>query len=270
MIEEVFTKLRSLQDILSKKIVVEKEIEEIPKVLATKTELLNRLKETYIQKNKDIEDLKEKIKLTRQKMYEAERERENYEKQMDNIKTQREYEALDKEIRDSSIKEQELRTELQNQEKSDEEMQINLEKEEIMIQKQEEELKAEQSKIKQETREKSKLLQQLEKDEAKLTPGLDEEILFKFERIIRSKAGLGIVPVIEKVCTGCHIILPQHFVNLIRSGNDIMFCPDCSRILYYQDNGDEKIDLNFLQVDEAGDEKSFAASEPDYDEEDEP
>ena len=39
---------------------------------------------------------------------EAEGEREKYEKQMDLIKTQREYEALDKEIRDSSLKEQEL------------------------------------------------------------------------------------------------------------------------------------------------------------------
>ncbi len=46
-----FDKLQKLQDILSKKFEIEKEIEGIPKNLATKNELLNRLKKSYIEKN---------------------------------------------------------------------------------------------------------------------------------------------------------------------------------------------------------------------------
>ena len=248
MLQEVFDKLRTLQEILSKKYEVEQEIEDIPTALATKTELLRRLKQTYIRKNDDLAKTKERIKSARIKMLDAEAEREKYEKQMDIIKTQREYEALDKEIRDSTTREQDLRLELQNLEKVLEEMQVNIEKEEVMIQKQEEELKAEQSRIKHEVREKTKILQKMEKEEEKITPGIDEEILFKFERIIRSKSGLGIVPVIDGVCTGCHIIQNPQFVNDVRLGEAIMFCPDCSRILFFQDEEEADGGLDIFQA----------------------
>lgn len=233
--ENIFDKLRSLQDILSQKYEIEKEIEEIPKNLSTKIELLNRLKKTYINKNDEFEKAKNKIKELRQKTIDAELVREKYEKQMDIIKTQREYEALDKEIKMATELEQNLRREMQNQEKIVNDMKESMEKEELLIQKQEEEIKTEQSRIKQEKKEKLKLLNKFEKEESKITPDLDEEILFKFERIIKNKSGLGIVPVIDGVCTGCHMILPPQFVNDVREGNKIMFCTECSRILYYQD-----------------------------------
>ena len=248
--QDVFDKLRSLQEILSQKFEVENQIEDIPRALATKTELLNRLKKTYIQKNEELVNTRDKIKSTRQKMLDAELEREKYERQMDLIKTQREYEALDKEIKDATEREQDFRRELQNEEKLFEEMQENLEKEEDMINKQEEEVKSEQSKIKHEVKEKQKVFRKLERDEQKVTPGLDEELLFKFERIIRSKAGLGIVPLIDGVCTGCFVILPPQFVNNVRSSNNIMFCPDCSRILFFQEKEEADYTMDIFQSEE--------------------
>ena len=116
MIEKVFDKLRTLQEILSLKFQVQKEIEEIPGALATKTELLNRLKMGYIDKSKNLHDLIESTKKLRTKAIEAEAEREKFEKQMDLIQTQREYEALDKEIRNAGEREQELRRNLQREE----------------------------------------------------------------------------------------------------------------------------------------------------------
>jgi predicted nucleic acid-binding Zn-ribbon protein len=248
--QDVFDKLRSLQGILSQKFEVENQIEDIPRALATKTELLNRLKKTYILKNEEKDKTRDKIKSTRQKMQDAELEREKYERQMDLIKTQREYEALDKEIKDATEREQDFRRELQNEEKFLEEMEDNLEKEEVMINKQEEEVKSEQSRIKHELKDKQKVLQKLERDEKKVTPGLDEELLFKFERIIRSKAGLGIVPLIEGVCTGCFVILPPQFVNDVRASNNIMFCPDCSRILFFQEKEEADYTMDIFQSEE--------------------
>ena len=253
MMAQIFEKLRSLQEILTEKYKVEKEIDEIPKTLATKTELLNRLKQSFIQKNNDIASMKDRVKATRQKVAEAERTREQSEKQMDLIKTQREYEALDKEIKDGTEKEQNLRKELQDQEILLVEMQENLEKEEALIQHQEEEVKSEQSRIKHETKEKAKDLQKFEKEESKITPGLDEEILFKFERIIRSKAGIGIVPAVDNVCTGCHIILTPQFVNDVRKGEEIHFCPYCSRILYFEDVEDATPSLDIFKMQDNAD-----------------
>ncbi len=246
--EEVYEKLRNLQEILSEKFAIEAEIRDIPKALATKQELVNRLKKTYIEKSSQYTEVKDRIKSLRLRMEEAEQMREKYEQQMDLIKTQREYEALDKEIRDASEKEQSLRKELQRDEKVMEEMSKALERDEAMIKEQEKELGAEQEHIKNESDKRKDALKDLEKREKKITPGLDEEMVFKFGRIIRSKAGVGIVPLRKGVCTGCHMILPMQFVNDVRDGDGILFCPYCSRILFFQ----EESDTTYADVDSEG------------------
>jgi len=240
--EEVFKKLRSLQEILSQKFEIEREVEEIPKILATRTELLDRMKKAYLEKTQEYEIRSRYIDELRNKAIEAERAREGFEKQMDMIQTQREYEALDKEIKDSGEKEQDLRRDLQRDEQLLSEMKAGLEKDEAMISKQEEEVQKEKSRIKEAVQEKSKGLKTLERKEKSITPGLDEEILFKFERIIKSKAGRGIVPIEHGVCSGCHMILAVQFVNEVHRGEDIMFCPNCSRILFYQPEDAEEQD----------------------------
>ena len=87
--EEVFKKLRSLQEILSQKFGIEREVEEIPKILATRTELLNRMKKSYLEKTQEYETKSRYIDELRNKAIEAERAREGFEKQMDMIQTQR-------------------------------------------------------------------------------------------------------------------------------------------------------------------------------------
>ncbi len=233
MLSEVFDKLQVLQEILSQKCDIENEVSEIPKLINTKLELLDRLKKSYSDKSRIHDDIQHRIKDYKQRMGEAEHEREKYEQQMDKIKTQREYEALDKQIKDITNKEQDFRKEILKLENQLTEMATTLEKENLMIQKQEDEVKSEQVRVKQEIKEKQKLLKNLEKEEVKITPGLDEDILFKFERIIRSKAGIGIVPIRNGICTGCNIILTPQFVNNVKLGDGIMFCPECSRILFF-------------------------------------
>ncbi len=238
--EQVFKKLKEMQEVLSKKFEIDRDIKELPKILNTKLELLARLKKSYIEKTNELNNRKQRVKDIKQKLAEAEIQKDKYEQQMDLVKTQREYEALDKEIKTSADKEQEFRRQLQKEEKNCEEMVAGLEREENMIREQEEEIKNEQTRIKHEIKEKNKVLKTLEKDEQRISPGLDEEILFKFERIIRSKAGLGIVPIKSGICTGCHMILTSQFSNDVRQGKSIMFCPNCSRILFFQESDDEE------------------------------
>jgi len=267
MLEAVFNKLKSLQVVLSKKCEIEDELKEIPKLLTTKLELLKRLKKAYEDKEKNIEEITGRIELLRQRMQECEREREKYEKQMDQIKTQREYEALDKQIKDLSNQEGELRKEIQKQEAFKEDLQAQLEKEKSLIAKQEEEVKNEQNKIKQELRDKQKIIKNLEKEEARIVPGLEEDILFKFERIIKSKGGVGIVPIRNGVCTGCHMILPMQFVNDVRTGEKIYFCPECSRILFYQEDGDSNLPSIYEEIFEYKEEEEEDIEEEDIEEE---
>ncbi len=236
--EKTFEILQQLQEILSEKYAIERDILEIPKALETKQEILNRLKKSYVDKNREFESTKDEIRHLNFEMTEAERLREESEKKMDVITTQREYEALDKEIRDAGEKEQRFRREIQKRERDLEEMHSSLEREEQMIKMQEDELTAENNKIKAETSDKESLLAELVKKEGKITPDMDDDILFKFQRIIRNKSGVGIVPVRSNVCSGCHMVLPAQFVNDVRAGTEIQFCPYCSRILFWEEGGE--------------------------------
>jgi predicted nucleic acid-binding Zn-ribbon protein len=107
----------------------------------------------------------------------------------------------------------------------------------------EEELEELKTKIESESAAKKGEWKTLRDEEDKITPGLDEEVLFKFERIIKSKAGTGIVAIKNGVCSGCHMILPKQFVNEVREEKDINFCPYCSRILYFQSHMDSDMAL---------------------------
>ena len=77
-----------------------------------------------------------------------------------------------------------------------------------------------------------------------------QEILFKFQRIIQRNSE-GIVSVRNGVCSGCHMILPANFANEVREGEDINFCPYCSRILYYEEVSEDQAE-DYFDIGAAG------------------
>lgn len=243
LMEEVFDRLRQFQDILKERVEIEREIEDIPKSLVAQEELLARVKKGYAEKTEQLKAVTTRVAELRNELAEAEASRERAEKQMDSISTQREYEALNKEIRDATDKEHQVRKDLQKEERSLAEIDESFKRDESMIQLQESEIQEKKRRIADETAQKKARISELRASESSATEGIDTEITFKFERIIRSKQGLGIVPVRGYVCSGCSMILPAQFVNEVRQGNRIVFCPYCSRVLHYQETEASEGDL---------------------------
>ncbi len=266
---EIFENLKTLQEILGEKYSIEQEIENAPKKLSSQDELLARLKKEFIVKNTEYEEVRAKVLKLKADLAEAESAREMGEKNMESISTHREYEVLEKAIKDSTDLEQSVRKELHREEKNLAELNDKLQQDEELIKSQESELNEHKLQMEQEVSVMRKNLENLEKKEAKLIPGIDSDIVFKFERIIKNKQ-TGIVAVKGNVCDGCHMILPAQFANEVHKGDDIHFCPYCSRILFYQEPEDG--DTEFFQLDDTGslegfDEDDF--SDEDSDDEDE-
>ena len=239
--EEVLKKLRNLQVVLRQRFQIEKEINDLPESLSSKTEELHRLKQSFIDNSELFEYIRHRIDELRGRAIEAERQRETYEGRMDEIKTQREYEALDKEIREAGNREVEVRRELQQEEQNLKDMEDSLKNDEERINSEEVQVTNEQKKIDDEISNRKDKLFELIKSETEISSGLDEELLFKFERIIRSKEGIGIVSLNANVCSGCFMIMPSFFVNQVRGSDDIIFCPNCSRIVFY---GSDELESN--------------------------
>lgn len=230
---EIFDRLKSLQVILGRKYELESKIDEAPKQLGSQDELLARMKKEYIEKNKEYEAVKERVGQLKIELDEAVKLREDGEKNMDNITTHREYEALDKQISEASAKEADVRKELQKEEKSYAELNDILKTNEAIINSTEESLDESKKALDSQLSSYKSEIAELKSQEEKIVPGLDQEILFKFQRIIQRNSE-GIVAVKNGVCTGCHMILPGQFANEVREGENILFCPYCSRILFYE------------------------------------
>ena len=80
-----------------------------------------------------------------------------------------------------------------------------------MIKLQEGEISEKSTKINAEKDSKVSEIAKLRNDEGRVSEGIEKDVIFKFERIIRSKQGKGIVSVRGYVCNGCHMILPAQF-----------------------------------------------------------
>lgn len=247
---EVFEKLKDLQGVLAEKYALERKIEDAPLQLTTQDELLSRLKKEFIEKNTKYEEVRAGVEHLKVQLAEAEASRESGEKGMDNITTHREYEALDKQITEAKEREDAIRRELTREEKSLAELNEILRADEAMISAQEGDLNDSKTSLATEIDGYKGMLETLSQQESEITPGIDQEIVYKFQRIIRRNSE-GIVAVRNGVCTGCHMILPAQFANEVRDGEKILFCPYCSRILYHQDvvDGEEE---TYFSADETG------------------
>ena len=260
---EVLESLKKLQDILVQKYALKRKIEEAPKQLGSQEELLSRLKKEYIEKNSKYEALKERISEIKDHLEEAVKSREAGEKGMDSISTHREYEILDKQIAEATERESALRRELQKVDGNFAELNENIKADENWIELQEKELNEARASLDKETNSLRKELSALEKKEAAIAPGLDQEIVYKFQRIIQRNSE-GIVAVKGGVCGGCHMILPAQFANEVHDGEKILFCPYCSRILFYQETKEDEEE--YFAMNDAG---SLIDLDDEFDEDDE-
>ena len=60
------------------------------------------------------------------------------------------------------------------------------------------------------------------------------EVLQIYERLLRNKKDRVIVPIENRTCSGCHIALTAQHENIVRKGENLVFCEHCSRIHYWQ------------------------------------
>jgi hypothetical protein len=75
----------------------------------------------------------------------------------------------------------------------------------------------------------------LEEQRKKLRKTVPAQLLKRYEFIRQRRNGTAIAAVFDGVCFGCHMnILPQQFIDL-QKGVEILQCPHCQRILYWQE-----------------------------------
>ena len=180
----------------------------------------------------DLDDFEDSIVKRKNMIKDAQAAIKKYEGQLNDVKNNREYDAISKEIEiqgleiqvcEKRIKEAEF--EIKNKSESYEKAQKNLDfsKGELEIKKQELETISSETQIEEET-----LLKK-----ADVAAEQNEERLQKVYNKLRGsyRNGLAVVSIERDSCSGCHNQIPPQLQSEIRQRKKLIICEHCGRIL---------------------------------------
>lgn len=223
-----------LQKVDSEMIELERTLEAAPKQLQSLQE-----KKAYLQQQQDV--IQEKINVLLEQKGRIEGEIENDAQKVKKSKNKlmlventKEYHAMMREM-DNLEKTNRMREEEKGNLLAD---LSDLEGRKETLQKDIDELgatiTAQQSTLDAEMAEKRARLDILDKEKKQASQAVPAPILVRYNFIRDRIPSPVIVPVSEGVCQGCHIIIPpQTFIDL-QKGEQILSCPNCQRIIYWE------------------------------------
>ena len=77
---------------------------------------------------------------------------------------------------------------------------------------------------------------QLKQQRDPLVKRADHDMFQIYERLLRNKKSRVVVPIENRSCSGCHIMLTAQDENMVRKGERLIFCEHCSRILFWSES----------------------------------
>jgi uncharacterized protein len=198
---------------------LDSEIDELKNKIEKEKVITQELEKEKIKKEKDLEVEKEKIK--------------KFELKLHDIKTNKEYQALLKEI--ESVKEVNERTEeevLVLMDKIEELKKDYLTSEEYLkrrkveVEKEKNSLKAELDVI-------EKSNNEFKEARKKLLNDVSDNLRATYNTLIEKRSGTAVVNLKNGVCLGCFMnIPPQLFIEATKN-RQLILCPSCNRIFYF-------------------------------------
>jgi predicted nucleic acid-binding Zn-ribbon protein len=189
-----------------------------------------RARETRIEE--EINGINEFIEQKKAAIAQSQDLIKKYEKQSDNVKNNREYEAITKEIETQTLdlKLAERHIKDANEEITDKARILDTAKKNIA---------AKDANLKVKKGELDKIIAETEKEETecransdKARAAVDPRLLASFDRIRKNfRNGLAVVPVLRDACGGCYNAIPPQRQSEIRQHKKIIVCENCGRVL---------------------------------------
>jgi predicted nucleic acid-binding Zn-ribbon protein len=201
---------------------------------------LNAIEQRFKEESSRFEALRKSRRNIEQETQDLESKIEKSNIRLSNIKSNREYKAVLKEIDD--LKKAKFQAEdraLQVMEEIEilEKRCEDNEKDAVELRKKCDEDKKE---VMTELKALDKELQSLEKKRDLFCSAVEKELLDKYLFLKERKQGQAVSPVSEAVCQVCRIRIPPQTYNELIKGNALLTCTNCSRIIYWADDEDYK------------------------------
>lgn len=188
----------------------------------------------------ELEDLNKNLAERENSIKESNALIEKYEKQMDNVKNSREFDALTKEVGMQKL-------EIQLAEKKIREAKLNLENKVEIFEKSKAALETRKVELEDKKKELEQITKETDKEEKDLLKksdtakkDIEEGLLKAYNRIRKNyRNGLAVVSVERSACGGCHAVIPPQVQIDIDEEKRMIICEHCGRILVPEYEGAE-------------------------------
>ncbi|MCG8687212.1 MAG: C4-type zinc ribbon domain-containing protein [Desulfobacterales bacterium] len=228
--------LVKLQEAETEIVRLQKVLEEVEK---KKNKLASRLKQFENALNENQEELERAQKSCRDNELEIKIVDERIIKSNEtlrNVTTNKEYQVLLREVDDNKKRKDALETELLELMDERDKSQAIVEESQKEYQLLEEQIRSEQGEIEKQSTEDRELLDEYLARQEEIGQTLDPKLMERFRKISKMNQGSAVSKVNDQVCMGCFMNVPPQMYIEVQRGNTLISCPQCSRILYYENN----------------------------------
>ncbi|MCX5807515.1 MAG: C4-type zinc ribbon domain-containing protein [Proteobacteria bacterium] len=211
----------------------ERKTHSVPKTIEELDNEIDELK-NKIEKEKVVAQELEKEKNKKEKDLDVEKDKiKKFESKLHEIKTNKEYQALLKEI--ETVKETNDRTEEEVLVLMDkiEELKKDYETSEKYLKSRKVEVEKEKNRLKAELDVIEKTIHEFKEARNKLLSAVSDNLRATYNTLIEKRSGTAVVNLKNGVCLGCFMnIPPQLFIEATKN-RQLILCPSCNRIFYF-------------------------------------
>ena len=223
-LQEIEKKVRALVEQKArapKQIAVLKEEEEQAEArLLQQQEMLESALKLRKQLEREVEDLEVREARSKQKLL--------------GVKSNKEYQATLKEIDDIQALVRGREDKIIEQMESMESLQMQIQEQERLLAEARQRMEQEGAQLEKDALKADAMIADLKEQEEQLKPQIPADYLKKYQFLRANRAGVAIAPVNKGTCQVCHMNLPPQMVIDLQKNEEMMNCPSCQRIIYWE------------------------------------
>jgi predicted nucleic acid-binding Zn-ribbon protein len=238
-VDIAFDKLKRLQDVDSEINSISSLLEAIPagledidQQIKVASDVVSHAKEKLFINQKKRRDLEGQVKDNKAQIA-------KFKRQLNDVKTNKEYTSLLKEIEESQQKVDKVEEEILNEMIAADEIEKEIKAAHQKRTEEELRLKKEKEVISQNQKELEGKKQILVKERENLIPQIPPDQLRLYLRISKKMSGIGLSPVTDDFCSLCQMRIRPQLLNELVEKKKIILCEACGRILNWQKPHDE-------------------------------
>ena len=180
----------------------------------------DELKARHIESENKIKKINEGMVKTKERLLE--------------VKNNKEYQAMLKEIEIAESSRGDIETEIISILEALDKFFILVKKDEEILSQRRKEYEAEKKIIEADLNAIDANAVSWEQKRADLRKDVSADILARYEKVKNRNNGVGVISVWKEVCNGCHMNIPPQLYNELQKTTELLSCPNCNRIMYFQ------------------------------------